>query len=308
MMSKGKRLSKWGLLIAFFTMFLTACENQKIGVLNPQGPVAQKQFDLIIWSSILMLFVLVVTSALFVYMIVKYRSRPGDEDYEPPEHEGNKWLEVIWTAVPVIIVIALAIPTVTTTFDLEKSPSPHKKPMTIEVISADWKWIFRYPEQGISTVNYLQIPADTPIQFKLNAMGPMNSFWIPELGGQEYTMPDMEMRLWLEADKPGVYKGKSSSFSGEGFSHMKFDVIASSQKDFDAWVAGVKKSAPAQTKEDFEKLVKPGIVSKLTYSSYPDVVLPKDKNKNHMNHNMNHNMDMNSQNEHSNHGDQEHHH
>lgn len=282
---RSKRLAKWGLLFGLFTLFLTACEKQKVGVLNPQGPVAQKQFDLIVWSSILMLFVLIAVGVLFVYMIVKFRAKPDNSDYEPPDQKENKWLEIIWTAIPVLIVIALAVPTVKTTYDLETSPSPHKKPMTIEVISADWKWIFRYPEQGITTVNYVQIPADTPIQFKLNSTGSMGSFWVPELGGQEYTMPDMEMRLWLEADKPGVYKGRNASYTGKMFAHMEFDVIASEQKKFNDWVAGVKKSAPAQTQADWDKLVSPGTVEKLTYSNMPKVVLPKDKNSNHMNHN-----------------------
>lgn len=263
-----KRLLRLIPLSGLFLFLLTGC-SLKTGILNPQGPVAQKQYDLIMWSVILMMFIFVTVSILFVYMIVKYRAKPENEGYEPPDIEGSRKLEVIWTLIPVVIVTLLAIPTVKTTFELETSPSPHKEPMVIEVTSADWKWIFKYPEQGIATVNHLKIPAGVPIKFELNAVGPMNSFWIPELGGQEYTMPDMEMVLWLEADRPGVYQGRSANFSGEGFTHMTFDVNSVQASDFDQWVQSVKKSAPKLTEKEYQQLLEPGLVDEKTYSSFP---------------------------------------
>ena len=264
-----KRLLRWMPLTGLFLFLLTGCSMQT-GILNPQGPVAQKQYDLILWSVILMMVIFVAVSILFVYMIVKYRAKPENEGYEPPDIEGSRKLEVVWTLIPVVIVALLAIPTVKTTFDLETSPSPHKEPMVIEVTSADWKWIFKYPEQGIATVNHLKIPAGVPVKFQLNAVGPMNSFWIPELGGQEYTMPDMEMVLWLEADRPGKYQGRSANFSGEGFTHMTFDVESVQASDFDQWVQSVKKSAPAMTETEYQQLLEPGLVEEKTYSSFPE--------------------------------------
>ncbi|WP_168188854.1 cytochrome aa3 quinol oxidase subunit II [Thermoflavimicrobium daqui] len=252
---------------------LAGCSQVKTGVLNPQGPVAQKQYDLIIWSVALMSIIFVAVVGIFVFVLVKYRERPDNLDYEPPEQEGSRWLEIIWTVIPVIIVIALAIPTTKTTFELERSPSPEQKPMKIEVTSVDWKWIFRYPEQGIETVNYIKIPANVPIDFELNAVGAMNSFWVPELGGQEYTMPGMTMHLWLEADKPGTYLGRSSNFSGKGFTHMTFRVISQEKEDFNKWISHVKKTAPEQTESDYLKLMKPGNVPEMTYSSYPAVFI-----------------------------------
>lgn len=268
---------KTGYVAIFLTMalLLSGCSSLKTGVLNPQGPVAKEQYDLIMWSVVLMSIVFIAVIVLFVYMLVKYRAKSSNEDYVEPEEKENKWLEVIWTTIPVVIIIALAIPTVKSTFKLEKSPSPNQKPITIQVTSADWKWIFKYPEQGIETVNYVKIPANVPIRFELNAVGPMNSFWVPELGGQEYTMPGMTMYLWLEADNPGTYIGRSANFSGKDFTHMQFNVHSVAQSDFDAWVTKVKKTAPKQTEAMFKELLKPGLVKEQTYSSYPDVDVNK---------------------------------
>jgi cytochrome aa3-600 menaquinol oxidase subunit 2 len=277
------RLFKWAVTVPGLFLLLTGCAPIKSGVLNPQGPVAKKEYDLILWSVGLMLIIFSVVSVLFIYMLVKYRASQENEGYEPPEESDNKLLEIIWTAIPVVIVTALAIPTCIQTFALEKSPSPNKKPLVIEVTSADWKWIFKYPEQGIETVNYVKIPANVPVRFELNAVGAINSFWVPELGGQEYTMPGMAMKLWLEADKPGTYVGRSANFSGRGFAHMQFNVIAQNESDFNTWVDHVKKTAPKQTEADWQKLIKPGLVGELTYSSYPK--LKEDPNMN-MNHDM----------------------
>ncbi|MDA8351813.1 MAG: cytochrome aa3 quinol oxidase subunit II [Firmicutes bacterium] len=262
---------KWLTVVGMLMFFLTGCSsNIKAGVLNPQGPVAQKQYDLIMWSIILMSVILVVVFTLFVVILIKYRARPENEGYEPPDQEGNRLLEVVWTMIPVIIVIALAVPTVTTTFDLEKSPSPDKEPITIEAESAQWKWIFKYPEQGIETVNYVKIPANVPVRFQLESHDAMNSFWVPELGGQEYTMAKMPMYLWLEADKPGTYLGRGANFTGRDFAKMEFTVEAEKPSDFDDWVKQVKETAPAQSKEEFEKLLEPGTVGRMTFSSYPE--------------------------------------
>ncbi|MGA9172438.1 MAG: cytochrome aa3 quinol oxidase subunit II [Thermoactinomyces sp.] len=283
MFGKKSRRLKWAAILPGLFLLLTGCAPIKSGVLNPQGPVAKKEYDLILWTSGLMLIIFIAVAVLFIYMLVKYRAKPENEGYEPPEVHENKWLEMIWTAIPIIIVALIAVPTCIMTFDLEKSPSPHKKPLVVEVTSADWKWIFKYPEQGIETVNYVKIPADVPVRFELNAVGAMNSFWVPELGGQEYTMPGMDMKLWLEADKPGTYVGRSANFSGRGFTHMQFDVIAQKETDFNAWVDHVKKTAPKQTEADWQKLIKPGLVGELTYSSYTK--LKEDPNMN-MNHDM----------------------
>jgi len=257
-----------GILFSAPLLLLTGC-GQTIQVLHPQGPVARQEYHLILYSFGVMAIVVLIVFVLFAFMLVKYRARPGNENITPPEIEGNTKLEMIWTVIPILIVVALAIPTVRTTFALEKPPvtKSYTKPIVIDVTSADWKWIFSYPEQGIETVNYVDIPAGVPIQFELTAIGPMNSFWVPELGGQEYSMPGMSSGLWLEADHSGDYLGRSANFSGAGFAHMTFHVISKPQADFNAWVSHVKQTAPKLTSVDYEKLLKPGLTSRETYSS-----------------------------------------
>lgn len=261
-----KKALKSLMLFGLSIFALTGCD---VPVLQPQGPVAEKQFHMIIWSSILMLFVLLTVFTLFGFVVFKYRAnRANDDDYEP-DLEGNTKLEILWTTIPIIIILLLAIPTVITIHDSMKNPSPDKKPITIEVTSAEWKWLFRYPEQGIETVNEVHIPADRPVHFVLTSAGAMNSFWVPSLGGQMYTMPDMKTELWLEADKPGRYDGRAANFNGENFAHMTFTVVAQKQADFDKWADKVKAEAPALTMKEYKKLLKPGLVGKKVYSSYP---------------------------------------
>ncbi|UOR14132.1 cytochrome aa3 quinol oxidase subunit II [Halobacillus amylolyticus] len=239
------------------------------GVLDPKGPVASTQYDLIIYSIILMSVVLVPVFIVFGYVVYKYRERPENKDYEPPEIEGNKKLEVLWTVIPIIIVTLLAVPTVKATYDLETSPSPKQEPLVIKVTSAQWKWIFQYPEQGIQTVNYAYIPVDVPVKFVLTSAGAMNSFWVPQLGGQSYTMAGMKDQMFLEASEEGVYRGKGANFTGRRFADMKFKVTAESQRDFNAWVKKIKTTKPELTIEQAKQLMIPGTVGKMAFSSYP---------------------------------------
>lgn len=256
------------LLPLSFVLLLSGCDT-KLAVLNPQGPNAKNLAGLISWSFWLMLIIIAVVFTLFTIIIIKYREKPENMGYEPPEQHGNTLLEIIWTIVPIIIVIALAIPTVKSTYALEKPPesSKNKQPIEVYVTSANWKWIFSYPKEGIETVNYLKIPAGTPIKFKLTSVGPMNAFWVPELGGMKYTMDNMVMDLYLQADKPGDYLGRSANFSGKGFTDMEFTVEAQTQADYDKWVQQVKETAAPLTKQKYEKIIEPGVVGRMTFSS-----------------------------------------
>ncbi|MDQ1911465.1 cytochrome aa3 quinol oxidase subunit II [Paenibacillus sp. GD4] len=238
-------------------------------VFNPQGPVARNILDLINWSLVWMLLVVVVVFGLFGYIVWKYREKPENKDYEPPNEEGSLLLEIVWTAIPILIIIALTIPTVKSLYDLEGVPKGYeeKKPITIHVTSADWKWIFSYPEQGIETVNYVNIPEDTPVLFKLTSASTMQSFWVPALGGQKYTMGKMETQMYLVADHPGSYMGRNTNFNGRGYADMEFEVLSQTQKDWDAWVAEVGRTAPKLTEEKYEELLKPTHLGRMTFSN-----------------------------------------
>ncbi|KGP91768.1 quinol oxidase subunit 2 [Pontibacillus chungwhensis BH030062] len=273
---KAKHLrNRWlGLLPLGLIFFLSGCGQLEMTVLDPKGPVAQSQYDLIVYSLWFMLGIIVVVFALFTYMIIKYReNRPGrkESDYDPNLH-GNTTIEIIWTIIPVIIVILLSIPTVTTLFDLEKPPEPaageeEKEPLVVHATTADWKWFFSYPEQDIETVNYLHIPTDRPIEFRLTSADAMTALWIPALGGQKYNMAGMMTTLYLEADEEGGYDGRNSNFNGEGFAAQTFKVHAESEEDFNAWTQKIQNEAPELTADRYNELLKPGLTDVESFSS-----------------------------------------
>ncbi|KHE72398.1 cytochrome aa3 quinol oxidase subunit II [Halobacillus sp. BBL2006] len=275
-MKQKRHRSKWLFLIPLsLVFFLSGCEQMVI--FDPKGPVAQSQNDLIVYSLWFMLAIVVVVFGLFAYMVIKYRDRPGrgDKDYDPNIH-GNTLIEIVWTVVPFLIVIALSVPTVETLYDLEdpasatsEDPSAtlEEEPLVVYATSADWKWFFSYPEQGIETVNYLHIPVDRPIEFRLSSADSMAALWIPALGGQKYNMAGMMNKLYLEASEEGVYDGRNSNFTGEGFTEQTFKVHAEKEEQFNAWVDETKKDAPALTQDKYDSLLKPGLVDKMAFSS-----------------------------------------
>lgn len=249
-------------------LFLSGCDPQMV-VFQPKGPAAREILHLINWSLVFMALIVVVVFGLFGYIIWKYRATPENKDYEPPEEHGNTKLEITWILIPVVIVIALTIPTIKTIYNLEKVPAGYenKKPITVNVTSADWKWIFSYPEQGIETVNYLNIPVGTPVKFKLTSAGTMNSFWVPALGGQKYTMAKMETQVYLVADHIGEYIGRNTNFNGKGYAGMEFTVEAKSPQAFAKWVKDVKSTSPKLTETKYVDLLKPSNLGRETFSN-----------------------------------------
>ncbi|MET1176868.1 cytochrome aa3 quinol oxidase subunit II [Peribacillus simplex] len=260
---------KWALLTILFTIatVLTGCDNPLM-VLDPKGPVAATQADVIMISIWTMSFVVLVVMVLYIVMIMKYRASKQRDDYEPPHIEGSKVLEIIWVAIPILIVAFLSVVTVKTTNEVEATPKGYgdQEPLVIYASSSNWKWHFSYPEEDIETVNYLFIPTNRPIEFKLYSFGPISSFWIPQLGGQKYAMSDMVNTLHLAADVPGEYMGRNSNFSGSGFAQQTFNVNALSAKDYDKWVDEIKATAKPITEEKFNELLKPGHVGQSTYT------------------------------------------
>ena len=189
----------------------------------------------------------------------KYCIKNEDAKYDP-DHTYGPLGELIMWGLPSIIVVVMAI----VTWDATHKLNPYKpiesevKPLTIQVVALDWKWLFIYPEQGIATLNFFHIPEQTPIHLRLTADGsPMNSFWIPQLSGQIYSMTGMSTQLHLMADGPGEYVGRAVEINGEGYADMTFSVKSTSPKDFEDWVAEVKKSPLHLTEDVYNELVKP---------------------------------------------------
>jgi cytochrome o ubiquinol oxidase subunit 2 len=247
------------LLIALLlTAALPLLSGCNMVLFEPKGAIAAEQIRLIIIATILMLLIVVPVIVMTIVIAWRYRASNTKATYEPNWAHSVK-LEAIWWGVPCVIVAILATLTWFTTHTLDpyKPLDSKVKPVTIQVIALDWKWVFVYPEQGIATINYIEIPENTPISFEITAQGPMNSFWIPQLGGQIYAMAGMRTRLHLIADTRGVYDGLSANYSGEGFAEMTFKVKVETPGDFAKWVERVKASPDALTTNVFNALIAP---------------------------------------------------
>lgn len=259
---------KWtflGLIISIIAV-LAGCE--PVMVMDPKGPQAETISN-VIWISIAtMALVVVVVFGMLAYIVIKYRASKQSADYEPPHIEGNPVVEAIIVGIPVLIIIFLSIITVKSTYEVEATPKGYEgqKPLVVYASSSDWKWHFSYPEENIETVNYLYIPTDRPLEFRLYSYGPITSFWIPQLGGQKYAMSDMVTTLHLAASVPGEYMGRNANFSGKGFAENIFHVEAMPESEFDKWVEEVKATADTLTEERFEELLEPGHLGQLTFN------------------------------------------
>jgi cytochrome aa3-600 menaquinol oxidase subunit II len=259
---------KWVLLSVMITIsaVLTGCE--PLMVLDPKGPQAARQASDIMMSIGIMSFIVIVVFSLLAFMLIKYRASKQSEDYEPPYIEGNPWVEAVCIGIPILIVAFLSVVSVRSNYIVEATPEgyEHKEPLVIYASSSNWKWHFSYPEQGIETVNYLYIPTDRALEFKLYSHGPITSFWIPQLGGQKYAMADMVTTLHLAADEPGEYMGRNANFSGKGFAENIFEVTAMPEQEFEDWVEEVKETASPLTEEKFNELLEPGHLGRMTFT------------------------------------------
>jgi cytochrome o ubiquinol oxidase subunit 2 len=236
-------------------------------LMSPSGDLAVQQRDLIIDSVLLMLLIIVPVMVLIFVFAWHFRASNKQADYDPDWDHSTMLELLIWSA-PLLIIIALGALTWVSTHKLDPyrpldriaagRPVPAGvKPLTVEVVALDWKWLFIYPEEGIATVNDLAAPVDRPIQFKITASTVMNSFFIPALAGQIYAMPNMETQLQAVMNKPGDFEGFSANYSGSGFSGMRFTFHAVSDDAFAQWVQQAKASGNALNRDAYVKLEQP---------------------------------------------------
>ncbi|NUT74515.1 ubiquinol oxidase subunit II [Pseudomonas sp. C1C7] len=243
-----------GLVPLIGMLLLSGCN---MTLLNPKGQVGLDERNLIITATLLMLLVVVPVIVMTFLFAWKYRASNTSATYTPKWNHSTKIEIAVW-AVPIMIIIALGYVTYKSTHALDpyKPLESDVKPVTIEVVALDWKWLFIYPEQGIATVNKIVFPAHTPINFRITSDAVMNSFFIPALGGQIYAMAGMQTKLHLIANENAEMDGISANYSGAGFTGMKFKAIATSQEDFDAWVSEVKKSPKQLESAEYAALAK----------------------------------------------------
>ena len=268
--SRGKTLS--AIALAALAVVAAACApNATQSTLEPAGEFARKPYDLFVPVFWVAAVIFVLVEGAIVLFVVKYRHRPG-RDQIPPQLHGNTRLEIAWTILPALILAGVAVPTVTTIFDLAREPTPTT--MRVNVLGHQWWWEFDYPDEGIVTANELHIPTGRPVYVSLCAVGfsyseaqpvgtpsacqtgppetapptalgasVIHSFWPPELAGTQDVVPGQTNHLYLEADEPGTYEGQCKEFCGLSHAYMKFTVVAHPPEDYAAWVA--EQQAPA---------------------------------------------------------------
>src|SRR5882724_11681322 len=258
-------LLRWPVVCA--AVLVSSC--RQAGVLDPQGPIAAQELLLLINSTAIMLVVVIPVVLATLAFAWWYRSsnlrasRSLDDSYE-----GR--LEFVLWSIPALIVILLGGVIWIGSHQLDpRAPIPaNADPLRVDVVALDWKWLFIYPDQRIAAVNQLVIPSGTPVRFRLTSATVMNSFFIPQLGSQIYTMGGMTTHLNLLADKAGEYPGFSANFSGDGFAEMRFIAKAVPAGNFDAWVAQVRGAGSALDDAGYAQLTKPSkAVPPTTYRS-----------------------------------------
>ena len=253
-------------IVLVAAMALGGCSQ---GVLDPHGPIASAERQILFNSLGIMLAIVIPTIVATLGVAWWFRSSNRRATYLP-EFEYSGRLELLVWSIPAMTVLLVGGVAWVGAHDLDprKPISPTVKPLAVQVVSLDWKWLFIYPEQGIASVNHLTVPVGTPLSFELTSSSVMNSFFVPQLGGQIYTMSGMATRLQLQADHPGSYPGLSANFSGGGFADMRFKVDAVPAAQFAQWVTAARNSGPALDKTTYADLAKPSqAVAPFTYRS-----------------------------------------
>jgi cytochrome o ubiquinol oxidase subunit II len=255
-------------IVGLLALLVWYLHDANIAVLNPKGPVAAKERSLLIFTALLSLVVIIPVFTMTIVIAWKYREGNTKAVYKP-DWDRHRLAEFTWWAIPIVIISILGVVTWTSTYALApyKSLASTNKPINIEVVALDWKWLFIYPQQNIATVNWAQIPVNTPINFEITSDTVMNSFWVPQLGGQIYAMPGMKTQLNLLASQAGSFNGSSANISGTGFAGMTFTVKASSNTAFNGWVHSVKRVSKPLNQTTYKQLAKPSEYNQVSYYS-----------------------------------------
>ncbi|MGQ0622805.1 MAG: ubiquinol oxidase subunit II [Panacagrimonas sp.] len=260
-------MSTRGLIAALLAASAPSLAGCKVVLLQPSGDVAVQQSNLLVASTLLMLVIIVPVIALTFVFAWRYRRANTEAPYEPDWDHSTQLELYIWAA-PLLIVIALGAMTWISTHTLDpyrpiqrisaQQPlAAGTKPVRIQAVALDWKWLFLYPDHGIAVVNELAVPIDVPIAFQITSPTVMNALFIPALAGMVYAMPGMETRLHAVINEPGDYEGISGNYSGAGYSGMRFRFKGLSNADFERWLAQAKEQGAALTRPAYQELERP---------------------------------------------------
>jgi cytochrome o ubiquinol oxidase subunit 2 len=274
------RVLKFGLpiagLMAVIGLMVVASQGATMQLIDTHGQVANKQRDTLYLTLGIMSIIIIPVFILTGFISFKYRD--SKKSTYRPDWAGDSRLELLWWGIPIVIVAALSVVVWNTSHSLDPyRPLVSSKPaVKVQVIALQWKWLFVYPELGVASLNELAMPVGTPVDFSITSDAPMNSFWIPQLGGQIYAMSGMTTKLHLEADKAGDYRGMSANLSGEGHSSMTFTAKARSTAEYEAWVASARSSKQSLDRATYDTLKQPSLKEPVQLYKLTDVNLFND--------------------------------
>jgi len=254
-----------GLLAIFYVL-----QHEKTLITHPKGTIALSQLWVITTNYILMLIVVIPTFIALFMIAWKYRAKDPKANLAK-EHPPSLLKQMSIWLIPLPIIAVMIFLTWKTTHELDpyKPIKSDVKPLTIQVVALDWKWLFIYPEQGIAAINLIHFPERTPINFRLTAdRSPMNSFWLPQLSGQIYAMTGMVTPLHIMADGSGEYVGRAAEINGKGYAGMTFLAKSTSQEEFEKWVAEMKRSPLRLSEKIYTELSHPSIDHPVTLYSH----------------------------------------
>jgi cytochrome c oxidase subunit 2 len=233
-----------GVLLALAALTLAACgpaENYPQTTLAPKSDFARMIDDIFRVEYYLALVVFILVEAALLYVIFRFRGKPDDP--EPEQVHGNTMVEVIWTAIPALVLAALAVPTVKTIFKTYEIPNTGDE-LQVDVIGHQWWWEFRYPQYGLITANELHVPVGRTVSLRMVTQDVLHSFWLPQFAAKRDVFQNRTNTLWFKAETEGEYPGACAEFCGIQHGRMDFIVMADSPQAFDAYLARLKASAP----------------------------------------------------------------
>jgi cytochrome c oxidase subunit 2 len=237
---------KYGVVLGL-AILLSACQPSPT-FLNSASPISGHIADLYRTVLYMALVVFVLVEGVLIWIVIRDRKRAHDQEL-PTQIYGNTRLEVIWTVIPIFLVIALFVMTVQTVNAIS-APQSANGDLNVRVVGHQWWWEFDYMDQGFATANELHIPVGTTVQIQLESRDVIHSFWVPQLAGKTDVVPGQHNTMWLSGDQVGEYLGQCAEFCGTEHALMRFKVIVDSQEDFDAWVANQQQPAYQPQTED----------------------------------------------------------
>ncbi|MUK89563.1 cytochrome c oxidase subunit II [Ornithinibacillus sp. L9] len=236
-------------LLGSLALVLSGCGKENLTALVPKGYGAESSMDLIILTTVIMLFVFAVVMVIYVITLIRFRKKKGQEDYIPKQVEGNQTLETVWTVIPILLLIIIAVPTVLATFDLADETDA-KDSININVTGNQYWWHFDYAGEEIQTSQDLYIPVGEKVYLNMLSSDVIHSLWVPSLSGKMDVNPENENTMYIEAYEEGVYWGKCAEFCGPSHSLMDFKIVVVSPEEYETWIADMQNVDPEQEPQD----------------------------------------------------------